>query len=113
MNDVLIIILMIIVAGVVIIFVPMWRMKRNVPQVLRIFREHNATNVKNARTLDELGLRLPRMLDGILSRRDYKRYALKGLIEAGIIQYTEDGKFYLSEDNLFNSRFYKSSTDVY
>jgi len=113
MNDVLILVLLAIGALLVILFVPMWRMKRNVPPVLRVFREHNATSAGNAKTLDELGLRLPRMLDGILSRRDYKRYALKGLIETGIIEMTEDGKFFLSEERLLDSRFYKSSTDVY
>lgn len=112
MNYVLVLVLLAIIAFLVVIFVPLWRMKRNVPLVLRVFREHNATSAKNAKTLDELGLRLPKMLDGILTRRDYKRYALKGLIETGIVQFTEDGRFYLSEERLLDSRLYKSSTDI-
>ncbi len=110
MTDVLLIILMIVIAGVVIIFLPQWRIRRKIPRVILIFREHNAIGIKNAKTSDELGIRLPNMLEGILTRRDYKRYALSSLIKAEIIQMTEDGRLYLSEEKLITSGLYKSQS---
>ncbi|MFC1965334.1 hypothetical protein ACFLWI_00050 [Chloroflexota bacterium] len=107
MNDTLIIILMVFIAGATIIFIPQWRIKHNIPKVIQAFKENDATDIKNARTLDELGLKMPRMMDGLLTRRDYKRHALKGLIDAGIIQSTEDGRLYLSEEKLIASNLYK------
>ncbi len=107
MNDNLLIILMVFIAGAAIFFIPQWRIKRNIPKVIQTFKEHNATDTKNARTLDELGLKMPGMIDGLLTRRDYKRHALKGLIDAGIIQNTGDGRLYLSEEKLIASNLYK------
>jgi len=75
-------------------------LRRAARQVIKIFREHNATDSKNARTIDELGLRPPGVLDRMMRRRDYKPYALSALMKAEIIQATEDGKLYLSEAKL-------------
>ncbi len=107
MDDKLFIILMILIVGTMMIFIPQWFTRRSIPKVIQIFKKHNATNIKNAKTLDELGLKIPGMLDGLLNRRDYKRYALKGLIYAGIIQNTEDGRFYLAEDKLIATKLYQ------
>ena len=105
MNEVLIIILLIIVALVSMLVIPQWLIKRAVPQVIRIFREHNAIDIKNAKTLDELRLRPRGMMQQMFRRRDYKQYALTALMQADIIQMTEDGKLYLSEEKLSESRF--------
>ena len=109
MNDVLFIILIIAVAGLVLFVLPWWRIKRAVPQIVRIFREQNAIGIKNAKAPEELGVSLPGMMEGVLTRRDYKRYALKALIKAEVIQMTEDGKFYLSEEKLLSSGLYNKS----
>lgn len=105
MKDVLIIILLIIVALVSMLMIPQWLIKRAVPKVIRIFREHNAVGIKNAKTIDELGLRPRGMMQQMFRRRDYNQYALTALMRAEIIQITEDGKFYLSEEKLSESRF--------
>jgi hypothetical protein len=68
--------------------------------VIRIFRKHNAVDSKSARTIDELGLRPPGMLQRMMRRRDYKPHALNALIQAGVIKTTDDGRFYLSEARL-------------
>jgi len=47
------------------------------------------------------------MLEGMFRPRDYKPHALTTLIRAEIIQMTEDGKLYLLEEKLIDSRFYK------
>ena len=105
MNEVLIIILLIIVALVSMLVIPQWLIKRAVPQVIRIFREHNAIDIKNAKTIDELRLRPRGMMQQMFRRRDYKQYALTALMRADIIQMTEDGRLYLSEEKLSESRF--------
>ena len=105
MNDVLIIILLIIIAIAAMLFIPQWLIKRAVPQVIRIFREHNAIDMKNAKTIDELGLSPRGILQQMFRRRDYKQYALTALLRADIIQMTEEGKLYLSEEKLSESRF--------
>ena len=86
-----------------IFFIPRWLLKRAARQVIKIFRENNATDRKNAKTIDELGLMPPGMLERMMRRRDYKPSALAALIRAEIVRQTEDGKFYLSEDKLMAS----------
>ena len=107
-SEVLLIIIMIVVALAAMIFIPQWRTKRAVAQVIRIFRERSANSIKNAQTFEELRLKLPGMMDGIVTRRDYKRYALRALMQAGIVQTTPDGKLYLLEEKLLDSKLYKS-----
>jgi hypothetical protein len=80
-----------------------WRMKRAMRQVILIFREHTATSSRNAKTIDELGLSPRGMMGGMFRGRDYKQYALSLLMRSEIIQATEDGRLYLSEDKLLAS----------
>jgi len=72
-------------------------------QVILIFREHTATNSRNAKTIDELGLSPQGMMGGMFRGRDYKQYAISLLMKSDIIQTTEDGKLYISEDKLLAS----------
>lgn len=101
-NDILIIVLLIILALLALVFVPQWRLKRAIPQVIRIFRYYNAAGIKNAKTLEELGLQPRGLLDSLLKGRDYKQYALTALMRMGIIMVNE-GKLYLSEEKLMSS----------
>jgi len=78
-------------------------MRRAARQVIKIFRENNATDSKNARMIDDLGLRPAGALERMMRRRDYKPYALNALMKAEIVQATEDGKLYLSEEKLMES----------
>ena len=106
-NEALFIILMIVAFGLVLFILPQWRLRRAISQVIRIFREHNAFSIKNAKTNDELGIRQRGITEGMFKIRDYKVHALDVLIRSEIIQMTEDGKLYLLEDKLISSRFYK------
>ena len=103
MSTVFIIILLGIVLLLAMFVIPPWRLKRNVPKVIRIFRESNAIGIRNAKTADELGLAPQGMLTQMFRGRDYKQYALTALMRAEIIQMTEDGELYLSEENLVES----------
>ena len=108
MNEVLFIILILVIAGLALFVVPQWRLRRAISQVIRIFTEFNAIDIKNAKTIDELGLRPRTLMEGMFRGRDYKPHALRALIKAEIIQMTEDGRLYLSEEKLITSGLYRS-----
>ncbi|MFQ6122529.1 MAG: hypothetical protein ACE5LA_05670 [Dehalococcoidales bacterium] len=105
MSDTFIIILMVVIFILVLLVLPQFLVMRAVPKVIRIFRRHNAVGIKNAKTLDELGLKPQTMFDRMFRLRDYKPRALQLLIGATIVQMTEDGKLYLDEENLANTRW--------
>ncbi len=69
-------------------------------QVLQIFRYSNALDKKTAKTMEELGLNPRPFFERMLHTRDFKPYALSGLMKMGIVKSTEDGRLYLSEDSL-------------
>jgi len=110
-ETIIIIVLLVVLVLLAFFVVPQWRLKRAIRQVIKIFREHNAIGNKNAKTIDELGLRPRGMMDGMFKGRDYKPYALSSLRKAEIIQMTEEGKLYLSEDKLMASGLEKG--DLY
>ncbi len=105
MSDVLFIVLMVVLFIAVMIFLPQFMLTRNIPKVIRIFREHNAVGEKNAKEIGELGLLPKPMLQRMLRRRDYKPQALQFLLRTTIIEMTEEGKVYLNEDNLFRTKW--------
>ena len=96
--------------GLALFVIPQWRLRRAISQVIRIFQQLNAIGVKNAKTIDELGLRPRTLMEGMLKGRDFKPYALRALIKAEVIQMTEDGRLYLSEEKLISSGLYKSQS---
>jgi len=102
-----IIILLIVMFLLALFFIPRWMVKHAARQVIKIFRGHNATDSKTARTVDELGLRPLGFLERMMRRRDYKPQALNALMQAGIVKTTGDGRLYLSEDKLAEFGFEK------
>lgn len=105
MSDWLFIVLMVLLFIVVVLFLPQWLLMRNVPKVIRIFRQQNAVGEKNAKPIEELGLQSKSMFQRMLSRRDYKPQALQFLIRTTVVEITEDGKLYLSEENLMQTKW--------
>jgi len=100
MNDTLMVIVLVVVFIVVALVLPQFLVMRTAPKVIRIFRQKNAVGEKNAKPIEELGLKQRSMIENVLRRRDYKPRALQLLISANIVQMTEDGKFYLDEESL-------------
>ena len=100
MDDTLMVILLVIVFIVVALVLPQFLVMRTVPKVIRIFRQNNAVGAKNAKPIEELGLKQRSVIENMLRRRDYKPRALQLLISANIVQMTEDGKLYLDEESL-------------
>ncbi len=85
---------------ILILILPVALTRRAVRQVIAIFKKNNALNPEQAKTIDELGLRPLTLGQRLLRARDYKPRAMKALIEAKIILATEDGRLYISEENL-------------
>ena len=108
-NAILIIVLIIVILLAAMFFIPQWRLKRAIRQVIQIFRHNNAVDTKTARTADELGLKPRSIMEGMFKGRDYRQYALNALTKAGIVQTTEGGRLYLSEDRLMGSGLEKGS----
>lgn len=105
MNDWVIIAILIIVFLLVMFILPQLMIARSAPKVIKIFRKYNAVGIKNAKFVDELGLQQKGMIDRMMRPRDYKPRALQFLIQVNVIQMTDDGKVYLSEENLAKTRW--------
>jgi len=82
--------------------------RRAALRVLEIFREHKAIGTHQAKTIDELGLRPPGLVERFGRMRDYKQTALNLLIKAEAIRMTPDGKLYIPEEK-FNELMRKGT----
>ena len=100
MDEVLVIVLLVAIMLVAMFFIPQWRGKRAVRQVIQMFRGYSAIDTKSAKAPEDLGFKHRGMLEGLLRGRDFKQDALRALMRTEIIQATEDGRLYLSEDRL-------------
>lgn len=109
-NSILLIALLAVLLLLAMFLVPQWRLRRAIRQVIRILREHHAIDSKNAKTVNELGLRPRSIIEGIFKGRDYRQYAITALMKAEIIKRTEDGRLYLLEDKLSASRLGKGAS---
>ena len=100
----LLIIVVLIGLGVLLL---RFMMNRALRQVIRTFREKGALGPESAKAGYELGLKSAsetKLTDGMLKTRDYKPYVLDSLIQLDIIEMTEDGKYFLSEEKLQQSK---------
>ena len=94
-------ILLVVILAILGFFVlPRIRIRRAVNQVMAIFERNNALDVRSAKTVDELGLRPPTFLDGMLRMRDFKPYALQILMQTEVVRQTDGGRLYLAQDRL-------------
>lgn len=101
MNATALLILLIIILAILGFFVvPRIRIKRAVNQVVAIFERNNALDARSAKTIDELRLRPPSFLEGMMRMRDFKPYALKILMDAEVVSQTDGGRLYLLQDKL-------------
>ena len=90
-----------LVALIVLTFFIAARMtRRAISRVIEIFQRHQAIGIHRAKTIDELGLRPPNLLERVSRLRDYKQNALKILIKNEVIHLTEEGKLYITEEKI-------------
>jgi hypothetical protein len=73
-------------------------MKRAIAKVREIFYRHGAIGVENAKTMVELGLTPPNLLERLTRPRDYKPQALQYLKQTGEVLMTGDGKLCMVEE---------------
>lgn len=99
-TDIIWLIVLGIVLIVTVIGLPQLLIRRTIPDVIKIFKNHNAIGLKNAKTVEELGITSQTLVQRMWKPRDYKPRALQLLLNANIVQMTEDGKLYISEKNL-------------
>jgi hypothetical protein len=95
----LIVFLMIFGVGTILV-VPTLMTRRALKRVILIFRRHEALSETGAKTAPELGLGPRRMVDRLMRLRDYKPRALSVLMEARVVIQTEEGKLFMSEEQL-------------
>jgi hypothetical protein len=105
MSDTTIMFVLVVLLLFVMFILPQLLLRRAIPSVIRIFRQCKAVGVESAKTVEELGLKPKSMFQAILRGREYKITALQVLRNAHVIQSTEEGKLYLSEKDLSNSRW--------
>jgi hypothetical protein len=105
MSDTTVIFILVGLMLFVMFILPQLLLRRAIPSVIRVFRQGKAVGVENAKTVEELGLKPKSMAQAIFRGREYKITALEVLRNANVIQSTEDGKLYLSEENLSNSKW--------
>ena len=89
---------------ILLLVLPTMLNRRAVNQVITIFRKQQAIGKDHAKTIDELGLRPPGFKKRLISLRDYKPRALDALIAAKIVQVTDEGRLYLSEEKLISKK---------
>ena len=80
------------------LFISAQMTKRAISRVLNIFRKNDAIEIHQAKTIEELGLQPPNLMQRFTQARDYKQNALKILIKAEIIRVTEGGKLFLPQE---------------
>lgn len=105
MNDWVIIAILAVVLLLAMFILPQFFIARAMKKVVKIFRENNAVGVRHAKTAEVLGLEQKGMFERMMRPRDYKPRALQYLMQVNIIEMTEDGKLYLVEENLANTKF--------
>jgi hypothetical protein len=95
----IILILVFILMGISVIFVSGLMSRRTVQALFKLFREAQALSPETARFAEEIGFK-GRSILNFMVVRDYKPQALQLLIKENIIQVTEGGRLFLSEQTL-------------
>ncbi len=85
-------------------FVSRHLMSTAVRKVITVFRERGAVTPAKALTAQELGLARRGVMEGMFRMRDYRPNAVQLLARADIVRPTEDGRLYLSEETLAQTR---------
>lgn len=104
MNIAIIIAILLVLVGVSL-WVSRIFMARAISSVIGTLREAGATTSATARTAEELNLRPRSKFREFHVVRDYRPYALQILMRSGVVELTEDGRLFLSEERLAMSRW--------
>lgn len=105
MSEVAILALVFIGTLIAAIVIPQMLLRKAVPQVIKILRQHGAIDAEHAVRPEAVGLAQQSVWDRALKRRDYKPKALSGLLQIGVVDLNDEGKVFLSEAALARSPF--------
>jgi hypothetical protein len=105
-RAIILIVLIMVLLIAIAFFASNFMMRRAIKAVLKLLRDGQAFSAETAKTSDELGFRKGNMFNFKLLR-DYRPQALQLLMTANVIQTTEEGKLFLSEENLSKTRLSK------
>ena len=105
------VLIFIIIAFGVVLSVYIFCGQRAISKVIQLFYQHNALGIKDAKTLQELGIEKPHFAQRIMRGRDYRQYALQILIKRGVIYVTEDRRLYMVRDKLVQNLRCKRKPD--
>lgn len=81
-------------------YVPIILFRRAVFKVIKVFRDSSALCRQYPKKLEELGLRLPDFNRSLLNPKEDIPYALRSLIQAGIVRLDQEGRACLAEEKL-------------
>lgn len=107
MKAAVVTVLMVAVLILVVFIIPRFLTLRAARKVVARFEKMGAVTPATAVTLEELGLAAKRPWDNMLRLRDYKPLAARLLGQAKVLQATEDGRVYLSREDLEKSSLRK------
>lgn len=103
MIEVLMIIFLVIFGLGTILVVPAFMTRRSLKRVILIFRRSGTLSETDAKTAYELGLGPRNFTERLMRMRDYKPRALSVLMETRVVIQTEEGKLFMSEEQLQTS----------
>lgn len=103
----IVLLLMAFLLLVAVFVLPRLRMRKSFTTIIRQFRENNAVDPQHARRAEDLKIDFESRTPSLFQTGDEESDAARLLLNAGIIQRTEDGKLYLSEESLSNSQYSK------
>ena len=104
MNNVYIIIIIIIVLIAWIIVGPNWLIFRAMKKVIKALKKRNSYNQSTASAAEEIGVKQEPMWSRMFKARDYRPQALQQLVQLEIVIQTPEGKFFINESKLQQSR---------
>ncbi len=102
-TSILVLIVLFIGALALVFYLQSLLTRKAMREVVARFRARGATSPEKATTEAELGLARADFLHRMGKTRDYKPQAMRLLGQKNIIRVTEEGRLYLSEDELRNS----------
>ena len=109
-NEIIILIAFAVLFVLLIFVYRPWRIRRAAQLVIDILRTNNAISAKKAISLEEMGLSTSNIIEASFRFRDFRKDALDILVRKGIVQTTDELKYYVSEQTLFKTNMYRPIT---
>jgi hypothetical protein len=100
MLEVLIVVFMFTLFIALRLAIPRFLVGRAIKPIISRFRQHGAVTPQSAKSGKALGIGAMNLAQRMVLPRDYGPKALEALMQSDIVKVTDDGKLYLSEEQL-------------